>query len=159
VAVGREPYYDTAQVCLNGHVITARATRSAYRMQDFCDQCGEPTIVACPNCDAPIRGFDLKSALAIPYTAPGFCHACGNPYPWTERRLAAAKEYADELEKLDQEDSALLKQSLDADTPQAKVAAVRIKKVLAKVGPVAGGMLRDLIVDFASETAKKIILQ
>jgi hypothetical protein len=163
VAVKRVPYHDAAQICVNGHVITSRATRNPHLLQDFCDQCGEPTIVECPNCGVPIRGADLKRApLPVPYTAPSFCPACGTPYPWTKKRLMAAQEYADELEGLNEKEKSLLMKSLDditRDTPQTEVAAVRIKKLLAKVGPAAAAVMQDMIVKVATESAKKVLFQ
>ena len=44
------------------------------------------------------------------------------------------------------------------DSPATRVAATRIKKVVLKVGGPLGESLRSLLVDIASETAKKIIL-
>ncbi len=93
---------------------------------------------------------------------PIFCHDCGKPYPWTEAKLKAAREYSDELENLSPEERDLLKKSIDdivRETPQTPVAATRFKKIVAKVGKVAAQQLRKLVVDIASETAKKIILE
>ncbi len=49
-------WHDTAQICLNGHVITTHANTSPDLMQKHCDKCGEPTITKCPNCKSDIRG-------------------------------------------------------------------------------------------------------
>lgn len=54
----------------------------------------------------------------------------------------------------------LLKQSLDdlvRDTAKTQVAALRFKKLVGKAGNVVAGGLRDILVDIASETAKKIL--
>ena len=93
---------------------------------------------------------------------PSFCPDCGKPYPWTEAKLKAAKELADELDNLSLEECELLKKSLDdiivmEDTPQTPVAATRFKKLVAKAGQVAAQGFRDILVDIASETAKKLI--
>ena len=93
---------------------------------------------------------------------PIFCPDCGKPYPWTEAKLKAAKELADELDELTPEERELLKKSLDdimLDTPQTIVAATRFKKIAAKAGKATVKELRKLVVDIASETAKKIILE
>ena len=92
---------------------------------------------------------------------PIFCPDCGTPYPWTEAKLKAAQELSDELEDLSQEEREILKKSLDdivRDTPQTTVAATQFKKIVAKVGKIAAEQLRELVVEIASETAKKIIL-
>lgn len=54
------------QVCLNGHQITDSYNRSHTSRKDFCDKCGEKTIVFCPNCNekVPLKiAVDLLSAL------------------------------------------------------------------------------------------------
>ena len=66
------------------------------------------------------------------------------------------------LEELSPEERNLLKKSLNdivSDTPQTPVAANRIKMLAAKVSKVLAEQLRELVVDIASETAKKIILE
>jgi hypothetical protein len=63
---------------------------------------------------------------------PAHCDECGKPYPWTESRLAAAKELI-ELTEADPGEQETLKESLPAltgDTPQAQVAATRMRKFL-----------------------------
>jgi len=91
---------------------------------------------------------------------PSFCPNCGKPYPWTEEKLKAAKELTDEFENLSPEERETLKKSLDdivRDTPQTPIAATRFKKLVAKAGKVAADGLRDILVDIASEAAKKAI--
>ena len=158
-----EPWYDIAQICLNGHVITSRMRSSPARSAKRCAICGEVTIAECPNCNASIRGFYHVPGvidLAQKYRRPAFCHECGAPYPWTERRLVAAKDLAYELEALSDEERQLLAQSLDdivRDTPKTSVAAGRFKRLVAKAGGVAAEAFKDILTDIASETAKKMI--
>lgn len=38
--------YDTAQICLNGHVVTSMSETVPQRMRKFCEQCGEAIITA-----------------------------------------------------------------------------------------------------------------
>ena len=95
---------------------------------------------------------------------PSFCPDCGKPYPWTEAKLKAAKELADELDSLSPEECELLKKSLDdiivmEDTPQTPVAATRVKKLIIKAAKPVAEAFRKLFIDVASETAKKIILE
>ena len=90
--------YRTAQICLNGHIITDETGEGQEK--DFCTDCGEPTIVKCPNerCNEPILGAQIEhdplyggTRIGL-YTPPRFCHACGSPYPWTVSYLKAAEE-------------------------------------------------------------------
>ena len=159
-------WYDAAQICIKGHVITESSVSRPELNQNFCDKCGAPTITNCQNCNAPIRGdYHVPGVLHVSLSPPkpsSFCHKCGKPYPWTEAKLKAAKELSDELDNLSPEERDILKKSLDdivRDTPQTPVAATRFKKIAAKVGKVAAQQLRKLVVDIASETAKKIILE
>ena len=165
-----DSWYDIAQICNKGHIITDRFASRPGSSKKFCDRCGAATITNCQNCKSPIRGYSrprtdysgalvMGSSLSAP---PSFCPDCGNPYPWTEAKLKAAQEFADMLEELSLEERDLLKKSLDdiaLDTPQTPVAANRIRMLAAKVSKVLAEQLRELVVDIASETAKKIILE
>jgi len=82
-------YYDTQQVCLNGHQITANYHRSPEFRNDFCNICGEKTIFTCPKCNSEIRGDHHEDGVCIigfRTMVPDYCHKCGTPYPWTEKR-------------------------------------------------------------------------
>ena len=90
--------YETAQICLNGHIITDETGKG--QSKNFCTDCGEPTIVTCPNegCNKPILGARIEydplygaSRIGL-YTPPHFCHGCGSPYPLTVSVLKAAEE-------------------------------------------------------------------
>jgi hypothetical protein len=87
--------YHTALVCLNGHVETT--CLEIAPPTPYCSICGEPTISACPACDAPIRGMIEGIVSLADEPAPQFCYNCGEPYPWTGRALAAADELVEEL--------------------------------------------------------------
>ena len=161
--------YDIAQICNNGHIITSRFASRPESRKKFCDKCGAATITNCQNCNSPIRGYSrptiddsgglvMGSSLSAP---PSFCPDCGKPYPWTEAKLKAAQELADLLEDLSSEEREILKKSFDdivQDTPQAAVAANKIKILIAKVSKIAAEQIRKLVVEIASETARKIIL-
>ena len=135
--------------------------------KNFCDRCGESTITNCQNCNASIRGYYHQSNGRAPIyptdlPLPSFCLECGKPYPWTEAKLKAAKELSDILEDLSPKERDLLKKSIDdivRDTPRTAVAANQFKILVAKAGRIIGEQLRNLVVDIASETAKKIILE
>ena len=71
------------------------------------------------------------------------------------------KELAQEMEGLTAEERNLLSKSLDdlvRDTPQTPVAATRVKRLLTKAGGAALQAFRDILVDIASETAKKTMM-
>ena len=101
---------DIAVYCRNGHLI-GRMPEASHRgyfpgrlrqmaedqyMQDnerqnFCTECGEPSIIACPSCETVILHERRR---------PAYCGVCGKPFPWTELSLTTASEYTDELEAL-----------------------------------------------------------
>lgn len=153
--------YHSAQICLNGHVITTSADSDPDLCERFCSRCGVETTTACRKCDAPIRGYyDAAGSVTVTssYSLPRFCHSCGQAYPWTAARLSAAEELADELDDLSLEERELLKKSLAElvhDTPAAELAAIRVKKALRKVGSASVDTFRKVLVDILSEAAKK----
>ena len=158
-------WYDTAQICIEGHVINSCSVKIPEHNKKFCDKCGAPTITNCQNCDASIKGYYHQSnVMALIYHTdlplPSFCPDCGSLYPWTEAKLKAAKDLSDELENLSLEERDLLKKSIDdivRDTPQTPVATTRFKKLVAKAGPVAADMYREILLPLLSEAIKKQI--
>ncbi|MDR7451568.1 MAG: DUF2321 domain-containing protein [Armatimonadota bacterium] len=157
-------YYDVAQICLNGHTITRSARSSPEFTKKFCPECGEQTITTCPRCNQPIQGeYHVEGVAAIGFKdppPPNFCHNCGEPYPWTERKIQSAKALADEFDDLSSSEREKLKQSLDdlyRDTPQTEVAAVRFKKIMAKVGKESYAAMKEIIIGVLSEAARKSI--
>lgn len=46
---------------------------------------------------------------------------------------------------------------LTSDTPRTPVAANRVKKFIARIGPAAGSVLQKLVENTATEAAKKSI--
>jgi len=82
-----ESYQDTAEVCLNGHVINPNIKKNPSLRKLFCGECGKKTITECPNCNKPIPGrfiykdFEDKTLWGPPSK---FCNYCGSPYPWAE---------------------------------------------------------------------------
>ena len=159
-----EGYYEeTAQICINGHVITSGIESSKSSMQEFCEDCGKPTIIKCPDCNSPIRGSyrSPNVVLLVDYDVPKFCNKCGRPFPWTKAKLDAARELVEFEDKINTKEKELLKNSLDdiiAENPKTKVAAIKYKHTLAKLGQETAKALRDIAVDVACSTAKKILL-
>jgi hypothetical protein len=94
-----------------------------------------------------------------PLSAPAYCHNCGSPYPWTQANLEALRDIALEAEELgaEREQLAATVGDLTLDTPKATLAATRWKRALSKAGEFAGTAARQILVEVASETAKKIL--
>jgi hypothetical protein len=170
----KNTYHDTAQVCLNGHMVNDRVQSRPELLKKFCPDCGAQTIVFCGECTGMIQGAlhstsmvggsDYLGTPARPQTrvASGsvraYCHACGKPYPWTRARIDAAKALAAELDELSDADSLLLQSSIDdlvADTPRTDVAIVRFKKVMMKTGKQAADGFKRVLVNVVTEAVRK----
>jgi hypothetical protein len=154
--------FDKAQVCRRGHRGTLYALTQPITVKKFCTDCGAPMVDACEHCGAHLRGVrHIPGVLSTHAPAtPSFCYECGKPYPWTEERLSAAREFALELEGLSSDEREQLSKSLDdivADTPRTSLAVVRMKKMVAKVAKPVGEAFYKLVVDISSETAKKML--
>ncbi|MDA8120160.1 MAG: DUF2321 domain-containing protein [Gammaproteobacteria bacterium] len=155
--------YDTAQICLNGHVVNALSRLDSAANQDHCGKCGEKTMTACANCNAQVRGPRLPSPddvfyVASPYDVPAHCYQCGTPFPWTQRRLDAAHALADEFDALTPEEREQLKgtlPSLFVDTPRTVVAEFTFKRLMLKVGKAGSDAMRRIVVDVVSEAVRK----
>lgn len=156
--------------CMNGHDLSVydrtirigpispqevirKAQRARWESQQprqpFCSKCGAPTVTMCEHC----------KTLIPEGRRPAYCGQCGKPFPWTETAVAAAKEYADELD-LPSEESNALKLTLDdlaSDSPRTELAVHRFKRFLQKIGPAAGDALKTIVVNFATEAAKKAL--
>jgi len=157
-------YYDVAQICVNGHIVTWNANSCPEFRKKHCPKCGEPTIIACTACCTPIQGeFHVEGVIAIgggDSPPPSFCHECGKPYPWTAKRIEAARELADEFDELSVEDRDKLKKSLDdifTDNPRTEISASRFKRIMAKVGKSSYETMKTVVVDVLSDAAKKVI--
>ena len=152
--------YDTAQICENGHLIS-RLAETGKHTEDHCSKCGAKTITACGHCKEKIRGHLHGTMPSIEEEPiPKFCHTCGHPYPWTEKGIKAAKELILEAEKLTPEEREILNKSLDEivrDTPSTQVAVIRFKKILPKMGKDIAECMRSIVVEIASEAAKKFL--
>jgi hypothetical protein len=157
-----ERWYDTAQICVNGHIVNRQADSHPEANTKFCKECGGATTKRCGHCDARIRGY--KHIPNYSYTddspAPKFCHECGKAYPWTEAQRSATEAQIMELENLSEADKLLLQSSLDdiiRDTPRTETAVVRFKKLLPKAGKEAAEVVRRMLISLAAEGAKKLL--
>lgn len=156
-------YYDTAQVCLNGHIINESSKQYPEYNQSFCGQCGAKTITTCSECGAYIKGSYIDPEICIidiDSTVSSYCHNCGKPYPWTKEALKATQELLELEGVLSQEELNYFEENMPAilsETPRTIVVATKLKKVMSKVGSTVASGIRDILVDIISETAKKII--
>lgn len=159
----RTTFQDTAQICLNGHLINHSSNSQPIHNKKHCPDCGVETITKCPSCNEDIPGeihYSNVFGAADYKVAEAFCSNCGKPYPWTERRLKAAKELAAELE-ISPENKAIMTtsiQELSVNNPQSAVAATRVQKIMSGIGGATADMLKEVIVEVASATAKKVLL-
>ncbi|WP_081601318.1 DUF2321 domain-containing protein [Thioalkalivibrio sp. HL-Eb18] len=155
-----DSYYDTAQICLNGHVVNTLASSSPQSNQKHCAECGAKTITACAGCHAPIRGYYHVPGVIgfFDYDKPRYCYNCGEAYPWTVASLEAAAELADELEGLSWEERQQLKDSfpdLVRETPKTVVAETRFKKLMKKAGSEAYDGMKAILINVVTEAVKK----
>jgi hypothetical protein len=174
----RSVKFDVAQICLNGHLINDSYERKPDYNHDFCGICGSRTIIECPKCNKKIRGagYSLSYMGSSPYAKEmgygddyvkssafkiqSYCLYCGSPFPWTEKKIQAAHDIARELDSLSTEEKTSLEKSIDDllnESPETNLAVTRIKKIMPKIGKEAGNMLKDLLVDIASEAARKML--
>jgi hypothetical protein len=157
---GRKPPEDIAQVCRNGHLVLGSLQRFPQFSKSYCEDCGAATIDQCQSCGWPIRGIGEYAWMGTgeSYRPPNYCGTCGRPFPWTETALAAAKEYADDLDQLTAEERTSLKGTFDdlaSDTARTPLATSRFRKLLEKIGPAAGKGLLQIVVSVATDEVKK----
>ena len=153
---------DTAAVCENGHLINGLARSDPVRTTAFCTRCGAGVITACPVCDTRIPGAlvldDGYGAVGgHPARVEAYCGACGSPFPWTTRTLAAVTEALD-LDLTLSADRAAVTRSLPdltRETPLTPVAASRVRAVLGKMQPAAVAVFRDVIGPVLVELGKR----
>jgi hypothetical protein len=153
-----EDRFETAQVCLNGHTITSSFETQPELHKKFCDTCGSETITQCQNCDEKIQGSHSE-AFYVGYTPPSFCHNCGKPFPWTEKRLEAARELTMMAEELANDQEKLLNSLSDlmTDTPRTQVAALHWRRALSKLGSGTAEAMKQILISIVTEAAKQTL--
>jgi hypothetical protein len=152
-------HYDVAQVCPNGHIANAATRQFPQFNKSFCERCGEKTLTQCPKCNSPIRG-DYSEGLGH-YSLPFFCNACGAAFPWVELKTRAAIEMFIDETGATGEQAAEFERSVNdvaKNTPAAQLGASRIVRALKSISTGTASAIRSLVVEIASETAKKVIL-
>lgn len=85
----------------------------------------------------------------------------GSPYPWTSAALQNAKAIIEEDSELNDELKFSMSDSLPdilAETPGTNLAVVRLKKVFRQAGKLTCDALRQFVIDFGCELAKRSLL-
>lgn len=161
--------HSTAQVCLNGHMVTTSTQLYPLHQENFCSECGAKTITKCQNCGAEIHGSYYDDEVDIAYHYLGgepdlepdaYCYNCGKPYPWTETALNSAKLLIQEEAELNEELKESLVQSLPdiiAETPGTNLAITRVKKFIKATGGFSADAMRQFVIDFGCELAVRML--
>lgn len=154
-------YYTVGQVCLNGHPITGDV--NSEFAQSYCSECGSLTICKCQHCGNPIHGDHHEEGILFypPYAPDAYCYNCGKPYPWTEKAINSVAACIYEDEAISQELAGKLVESLPdiaSETPASNLATLRFNKALSVVGKFTAESIRQFVIDFGCELAKRSLL-
>jgi hypothetical protein len=153
-------WYDTAQICVNGHLINAFADSSPERNSKFCQKCGARTVMACEQCNTKIRGYYHVSgaiSLRFDFPIPKNCYECGAQYPWAVTAIESARALVDELQ-LSAEDKATLQRDVDdliQDSPRTEVAAMRAHRILSKANEGAIDMFANALLNVTTDLVQR----
>ena len=168
-------YYDVAQICENGDLITSRANNEPVKCSPYCPICAAKTIKACPECKTPIRGsyarnvYRSSSNLSAPkmstyyygvYKIPCYCHNCGAPYPWTTKRINEFNSVVDMTAGVTTDEKEDLKSSFPhvlADNAQTVSSSLKIRNKLDKISSSAAGPLKEILTKVATAGALKFL--
>lgn len=102
------------------------------------------------------RTVSSKMFPGLPIVVPSYCSNCGNPYPWTEKKIMTAIQILAEFGNLDEEEKKTINQDVEniaKDVPETELSARRIKRIWER-GKSVG---YEAIMEFASRTAAKIL--
>lgn len=156
-------YYDQMQACANGHLITDSARRNPALRADFCERCGASTIDACPSCGVAIKGeYVVEGIFTIvggEVPVPPYCSGCGEPYPWQKAALENLTEIMREGDLSDSEiaEFEAVLPDIVSETPRSASAALKLRRLLGRLGkPIHDAAVRA-VADVASDTARKVL--
>jgi len=158
--------YDIQQVCENGHQISCCYNIRPEEQKKFCPECGAPTITACLKCNLAIQGAIIESyeswdgrhtmrPVSRP-KVPSYCSNCGEPYPWTQKKIQTAIQIFAEFGDLNEKEQETIEQDIKniaKDLPEAELSARRIKRIWDRGKSIS----YEAIMEFASRTAAKIL--
>ena len=138
--------------CRAGHVIEGRAFEPSGPSASSCPICGAETLSACLGCREPLHSGGVS--------LPRYCHCCGRPFPWTELVLSKVRSIIREIATLDQYERDQLRRSIDHivhETPQTRLAVVRVNATLARLGGESAATLRSLLQEIASAGVRPLL--
>ncbi|MBW1976255.1 MAG: DUF2321 domain-containing protein [Deltaproteobacteria bacterium] len=152
-------YYDVRQVCENGHQITGVLRNNPSKSQDYCPTCGAKTLTKCVECGDNIRGYYYHAGLggAQPTPVPSYCHKCGKPYPWTQKKISTATQIFEEFGGLDEKEKRTIAADINniaRDIPETELSARRLKAIWEKYGPLAYNLIMELATKIAAQILK-----
>ena len=159
MATGR---YETAQICMNGHMVVRGIEARPESKSNFCSDCGAKTITTCPNCNTNIRGYyNIPGVISTARVViRAYCHECGSPYPWTKANFETARELISDLDDLSNEECEQLKSALEdlmQGGPKTEMAARRWKNLMPKIAKGGAESLHRIATNLFSEAAKKLL--
>lgn len=151
--------YDVALICTNGHLINSQLRAHHDLNPAYCSTCGQPTISKCPDCNHDIKGLRISEfSYIFTYTVPAYCEYCGQPFPWTKSALESAALIIQEDENLSEQLKESVAGSLSdviVENPKTNLAVVRLQKCLSTAGKFTADAVRQFVIDFGCELAKK----
>lgn len=68
-------WFDRAQICKNGHLITKHYNSEAHTQSTYCKKCGAESINKCLHCEKEIEGCLHKEAETVSFTDELFEYA------------------------------------------------------------------------------------
>ena len=99
----------------------------------FCTNCGEKTIDAWQERNAPSQGH-LKGIISKSVKVPNNCQNCGTSYPWRQGAIANAIEVVQmEMDAAHAASVPDLVNMVTIEAPRTQVATLKLKKLLGKL--------------------------
>lgn len=148
-----------AYICLNGHDL---CYEEGIESDIYCQQCGKEVITRCPNCKTNIKGPYIPDVndeyYFFQYSIPRYCPSCGSPYPWTAAAIESMTKLLKDEEDLSESVREGLIESLGditVDGPNNNLAVARFQRAVKSVGKFTAEALRQFVIDFGSEFARK----
>lgn len=175
--------FDTAQICINSHIITLHYDYSPQERKNFCPQCGAPTIIECPHCHNRIKGIRYETGnkfvsgnmltgethyREVRYEVegnakniiPSYCEHCGKPFPWTQQLLDSSSMIFDTMDNISDSDKDKLKEifpNLISNTAATIPAALQFNVILNKTSDLAVSAIKALAENCIVEAARQFI--
>ena len=135
--MSQDDWYDVMQVCTNGHEITAFAVSQPSSRRPFCESCGAETILTCPTCNRPLRGYRHISGVVglFDTSVPPYCADCGSPYPWQQSRMTNVVQVLQEahVSEADLEIVTSLLPDISRETPKTDIASLKVRAIINRI--------------------------